>query len=76
MCIRDRGKESGAGRRAGGGALQGLERLGGFGGDARAVGGRGGAPCLPVEAEELVEQAGAFKGKRDWGKVGQREHLE
>ena len=74
--VAELGEESRADGGVGAGAFEGLKRRDGLGGDAVAVGGRGGAPCLPVEAEELVEQAVAFKGKRDWGKVGQREHLE
>ena len=35
-----------------------------------------GAPGFPVEAEELVEEAGAFKRERDGREIGQRKHLD
>ena len=57
------------------GAFEGLEGLDGLGGDAIAIGLRSGAPGFPVEVEELVEQAGAFKSERDWGELGQGKYL-
>ena len=56
-------------------ALEDIKGPDGLGGDAVAIGLRSVAPGFPVEAEELMEQAGAFKGKRDWGELGQGEHL-
>ena len=37
---------------------------------------RRGAPRLPVEPEELMQHAGAFKREGNWGKVGQLNNLE
>ena len=44
-------------------------------GDAVAIDLRRGAPGFPVEVEELMEDAGAFKSERDRGEIGQRKHL-
>ena len=56
-----------------------LEGFDGLGGNASCVRRPRSAPGLPVEAEELVEQAGAFKSERNGGKLagklGQGEHL-
>ncbi len=60
---------------AGFGALEILESIGGVGGDFLAFAVRAGPPGFPVEAEKLMEEAGTFKGERDWGKFRQRRHL-
>ena len=59
----------------GGSALESLERSDGVGGDALAIDFSGCAPGFPIEAEELVEQAGTFKSERNRGKLRQRVHL-
>jgi hypothetical protein len=54
-------------------AFEGGEGFDGLRGEAIAPVMREGAPSFPIEAEELVEQAGAFKSERDGGEIGQRQ---
>jgi hypothetical protein len=56
--------------------FQVLKRGNGLSGNLLAFAVRAGPPRLPVEAEELVEQEGAFKSQRDKREIGQRVHLE
>ena len=74
--VSELGKESGLCGGIGVFSFQFQERGSALGGDAVAVDLRGGAPGLPVETEELVEQCGAFKSERNGREIGQRKHLE
>jgi hypothetical protein len=74
--VAELGEEGGLDRCVGGPefeAFQGFDRLGG---NAVALRWWGGAPDPPVEAKELVEEGGTFKGERDGREIGQRMHLE
>ena len=53
------------------GAFEALERFDGVGDDPVAFAVRAGPPGLPIEAEELVEERGAFKSERDGREIGQ-----
>ena len=64
--------KSGARRRGGVVARQGLHRLRC---DSFAIRGRRGMPGFPVEAKELMQQRGAFKGERNRREIGQGKHL-
>jgi hypothetical protein len=55
--------------------FQALKRGLGLGGNLLAFALRAGVPGLPVEAEELMEQKGAFKSQWDKREIGQCVHL-
>jgi hypothetical protein len=57
-------------------AFETFESFDCVGGDAVTISFRRCAPRFPFEAEELVEEGGTFKSKRDRGKFGQRNHLK
>jgi hypothetical protein len=58
-------------RRSGFYAFQRGHCSNGIGGDAITVSLRCGAPGFPVKAEELMQQAGAFKSQWNWRVFGQ-----
>jgi len=73
--VAELGVEGGVGGGIGGGGFKLPEESGGFGNNLVLLAGGAGAPGLPVEAEELMEEAGAFKSKGDRGEIGHGEHL-
>jgi len=56
--------------------FQAPKRCLGLGGNLLAFALRTGAPGLPIEAEELVEQEGAFQSQRDQREIGLCVHLQ